>query len=119
MILCTGFYCRSNLGDDIFQIIFNSIFTKLNLEYKLISLDDCKEIPSNTSTIILGGGEILNKYFLEKLQVLCEKSKFNGKIIAYSCELPQGDIIPEVNMIDRFILRNINDVSRLSLFVTI
>lgn len=113
MILCTGFYYRSNLGDDIFQIIFNFIFTKLNLEYKLICLDDCKEIPINTTTIILGGGEILNKYFLKKLQCLCEKSNFNGKIIAYSCELPIEDIIPEVNMIDWFILRNSNDVNRL------
>ena len=113
MILCTGFYYRSNLGDDIFQIIFNSIFLKLNLEYKLFSLDDCKEIPNNTTTIILGGGEILNKYFLEKLQGLCEKSKFNGKIIAYSCELPIGDIIQEVNIIDWFILRNKNDTERL------
>lgn len=113
MILCTGFYYRSNLGDDIFQIIFNSIFAKLNLEYKLFSLDDCKEIPNNTSSIILGGGEILNKYFLEKLQGLCEKSKFSGKIIAYSCELPVGNIIPEVNMIDWFILRNKNDTERL------
>lgn len=113
MILCTGFYYRSNLGDDIFQIIFNFIFTKLNLEHKLICLDDCKEIPINTTTIILGGGEILNKYFLEKLQCLCEKSNFNGKIIAYSCELPIEDIIPEVNIIDWFILRNINDVNRL------
>ena len=113
MILCTGFYCRSNLGDDIFHIIFNSIFTKLNQDFNLISLDDCKEIPTNTSTIVLGGGEILNKYFLEKLQNLCEKSKFNGKIIAYSCELPVGDIIPQINLIDWFVLRNKNDVDRL------
>ena len=113
MILCTGFYNRSNLGDDIFQIIFSSIFTKLKLKYNLFCLDDCKQIPSDTTTIILGGGEILNKYFLEKLQKLCEISKFTGKIIAYSCELPVGDIIKEVNMIDWFILRNINDVKRL------
>jgi hypothetical protein len=113
MILCTGFYNRNNLGDDIFYIIFNSIFSKLDIKYHLIGLDDCDKIMPNITTIILGGGEILNKYFLYKLQKLIESSNFNGTIIAYSCELPIGEIIPEVNLIDRFILRNQNDVKRL------
>ncbi len=111
MILCTGFYNRSNLGDDIFEIIFESILKKLNSEYIIKSLDDIQTISSDIDTIILGGGEILNSYFLQKLQKLCVN--FNGKIIAYSCELPKGNIINEINLIDYFIMRNPNDVIRL------
>lgn len=113
MILCLGYYNRGNLGDDIFHIIFNNIFDKIGVNYLTICMDDCKEIPSEVNTIILGGGEILNSYFLLKLKKLCTDYNFSGKIIAYSCELPQGDIIPEVNLIDWFILRNKNDVIRL------
>ena len=111
MIICTGFYNRSNLGDDIFSIIFDHILKTIGQPYNIISLDDINKLPANTSTIILGGGEILNKYFLTKLEKLCVN--FKGKIIAYSCELPAGDIISEVNLIDYFILRNKNDCVRL------
>lgn len=114
MIICTGFYNRSNLGDDIFQILFKKIFFNLKLDCKFISLDDLKTIDSNVEAIILGGGEILNKYFLSKLQkLLISHPDFKGKIIAYSCELPKGDIIDEVKLIDYFILRNPYDVIRL------
>ena len=111
MILCTGFYHRDNMGDDIFYIMFKNIFDDMKLPYKMISLDDIKTIDSNIEIIVLGGGEILNKYFLSKIQKMTEN--FTGKIIAYSCELPQGDIIKEVNLIDYFVVRNYNDYQRL------
>jgi hypothetical protein len=116
MILCVGFYFRNNLGDDIFQSIFTKIFTQLNVPFQTINLDDCTQLPSNVSTIILGGGEILNEYFLGKLYQLCDQAHFNGKIIAYSCELPECDsldTIPKINMIDYFYMRNINDTTKL------
>lgn len=111
MIICTGFYHRSNLGDEIFHYMFGHIFTKINKTFKIVSLDDLKNLPQEVTTIILGGGEILNKYFMSKLIKLCDN--FNGKIIAYSCELPIGDIIPEINLIDYFVVRNKNDYERL------
>jgi hypothetical protein len=114
MIICTGYYHRSNLGDDIFYYLFKSILNDIckNIKYKLVSLDDLKILPVDTQIIILGGGEILNSYFLQKLEKLCEN--FRGKIIAYSCELPQGDLIPQINIIDYFVVRNKNDQIKLS-----
>jgi len=111
MILCTGFYFRDNLGDDLFYYIFKNIFDDMKINYQISSLDDVKILDSNIDLIILGGGEILNSYFLSKIQKLTKN--FNGKIIAYSCELPQGQIIKEINLIDYFIIRNHNDYQRL------
>ena len=31
MILCTGFYHRDNMGDDIFYIMFKNIFDDMKL----------------------------------------------------------------------------------------
>ena len=111
MILCTGFYLRDNLGDDLFYYMFKNIFDDMKIKYLLSSLDDVKSIDNDIDLIILGGGEILNSYFLSKIEKLTKN--FNGKIIAYSCELPQGHIIKEVNLIDYFIIRNHNDYQRL------
>ncbi len=111
MILCTGFYFRDNLGDDLFYCIFKNIFDDMKIDYQISSLDDVKSLDNNIDLIILGGGEILNSYFLSKIQRLTKN--FKGKIIAYSCELPQGQIIKEVNLIDYFIIRNHNDYQRL------
>ena len=101
MILCTGFYFRDNLGDDLFYCMFKNIFDDMKIDYQISSLDDIKSLDSNVDLIILGGGEILNSYFLSKIQKLTKN--FNGKIIAYSCELPQGQIIKEINLIDYFL----------------
>jgi hypothetical protein len=38
MILCTGFYLRDNLGDDLFHNMFKNIFENMKIEYQLISL---------------------------------------------------------------------------------
>ncbi len=111
MILCTGFYHRNNLGDDIFYLLFKKILEDIGIPFQIISLDDIKTIDPNVDTIILGGGEILNSYFLSKIEKLT--INFKGKIIAYSCELPKGDIIKEVNLVDCFIVRNFNDYQRL------
>lgn len=87
MILCTGFYHRNNLGDDIFYLLFKKILEDIGIPFQIISLDDIKTIDPNVDTIILGGGEILNNYFLSKIEKLT--INFKGKIIAYSCELPK------------------------------
>ena len=66
-ILLYGYYGYNNLGDDLFEYIYKQYFeskkldyiisnpTNLNIDYKVISKMDI---------IFLGGGEIINDYFL-------------------------------------------------------
>ena len=35
MILCTGFYFRDNLGDDLFYCIFKNIFDDMKIDYQI------------------------------------------------------------------------------------
>lgn len=73
-IVILGYYNRQNLGDDLFQYVFEKFFETrypdANVLY--INPDDVKRISSETDIIIVGGGDIINNYFMEKIRILVD-----------------------------------------------
>lgn len=66
-VLILGYYHRGNLGDDMFMEAFHSLFP-----YRLTfgNPDDLKTIPENTDAVIVGSGDLFNKYFIPNVSKL-------------------------------------------------
>ena len=112
-----GYYNHFNAGDEQYKTSIDLLFsTYLPKEYKYtIDFYDCDKINdvefSDSDIIIVGGGDVLNVYFIDKVY-----SKFNGKknlIIALSVGIPYINMLVEnqkLNMIDYIFLRTRMDL---------
>jgi hypothetical protein len=118
-IYVVGYFGHNNLGDEQYKVTFNFIFNtflpKNDLNNFVIHYLDCDTIKlhdfSDTDIIILGGGDILNDYFLDKV-ILKFRNKPN-KIIAVSVGIPYIDIIintNKLNIIDYIFVRTKQDL---------
>jgi len=105
-----GYYGHYNAGDEQYKITFKQLFDNYLSNYN-IEFIDCDTIISytfhSTDVIIVGGGDVLNDYFLDKII-----AKFNGcnnKIIAVSVGLPFKSTLTKtskLNIIDYIFVRN-------------
>ena len=115
-IYIIGYYNHHNLGDEQYKLTFNYIINNyLNLRDFKINFLDCDIIHSynfnNDDIIFLGGGDILNEYFLDK--IILKFNNKNNKIIAISVGLPYLDIIINTNklfIIDYIFVRTKQDI---------
>ncbi len=111
-----GYYGHSNLGDESYLITFKELLK--DLHFNLI-ITDCDKINTlsvkETDIIIIGGGDVLNDYFMDKII-----SKFNGcknKIIAVSVGLPFKSVLKntnKLNIIDYIFIRTQQDIDLFS-----
>ena len=79
-ILVLGFYNRGNLGDDCYHYMWSQIFRDRYPEFHVNfeSIDDCDGIDADVC--ILGGGSILNDYFIDKIHKAIDATNFKGPI---------------------------------------
>lgn len=106
-----GYYGHYNAGDEQYKTTFKQLLDTYLTTY-LFNLEfiDCDVIASHTfdsnDIIIVGGGDVLNDYFLDKII-----AKFNGcnnKIIAVSVGLPFESTLTctnKLNIIDYIFIR--------------
>ena len=68
-ILVVGYYYRHNLGDDVFEHVLTKYFQNNweTYEYRFVTIDDLHKIPKNTALVIFGGGDLVNDYFIHKI----------------------------------------------------
>jgi hypothetical protein len=95
MIIILGYFDRHNLGDDAFAYVWNE-YMKRNFpdtEYIICNIDDIKTIPSKTSLVLFGGGDVINNYFIPKLLKLTEGT--NIPYYAVSIGIPYPKLIDE------------------------
>lgn len=115
-IYIIGYFEHSNIGDEQYKLTFDYFFKKnlVNCNYKLDFID-CDKLLNytfeETDIIILGGGDVLNNYFLDQLI-----KKFNGKpnkIIAVSVGLPYTNILNtnKLEILDYIFIRTEQDIS--------
>jgi hypothetical protein len=67
LILLYGYYGYNNLGDDLFEYIYKKYFESKNLNYIIMNPSNLNinyENVSKVNIIFLGGGEIINDYFI-------------------------------------------------------
>lgn len=125
-ILIVGYYDHHNLGDEQYKISIKYIIKQLpNSKPKSIEFIDCDRLQDykvlENTTIIFGGGDILNHYFLDKLN-----KKFKNittpkpRIIAFSVGIPYNSIFTEsenlkkLDILDHIFLRTHQDILLLS-----
>ena len=111
-----GYYNHYNAGDEQYKISFLQILnTYLNSEYQCDFLD-CDQIYNKhfdeRDIIILGGGDVLNNYFLDKIHKRFINT--NNLIIAVSVGLPYVETLiksDKLNIISYIFLRTTFDLN--------
>ena len=105
-ILILGYYDRFNLGDDMYKNAFQKLLPNHNLSFKCI--DDIEELKdlNKFDCIIVGGGDIINDYFYEKISSI--KSVYSKCIYAVSIGIPYKELIEKdyLKFYDRVFTRN-------------
>ena len=118
-ITVIGYYDHNNTGDEQYKLTFNKMIVD-NLPYDRntkynIRFVDCDKLKKTeiigTEIIILGGGDILNNYFLDEINEKFKNKK--NKIIAVSVGLPYINILvktEKLSIIDYIFLRTEQDM---------
>lgn len=116
-VLVLGYYYRHNLGDEMFSYVFRKYFEKYwpDIELVIKNTDDLKEIPSDVSIVICGGGDLINDYFLTKIHRLINSKKDYLPIYALGIGVPYPNMIEQgaLDCFDYIIHRNKIDEERL------
>jgi exopolysaccharide biosynthesis predicted pyruvyltransferase EpsI len=86
-IIILGYYNRHNLGDDLFQYVLKKQFPKMSILFA--NPDDINSIPSHVSIILVGGGDLLNDYFMTKIRKLVYKTHCPVYGIGIGCPYPK------------------------------
>lgn len=116
-IFVIGYFGHANTGDQQYLITFNYIFKTFLINHEEYSINylDCDHVKvtefKDTDIIILGGGDILNNYFLD--QIIAKFINRPNKILAVSVGLPYTDIIVntnKLNIIDYIFVRTNQDI---------
>lgn len=107
--LVIGYYNHHNLGDESYKTIMPKFFPNHDLDF--ISSDNLDLInPSNYHCIIVGGGDIINDYFNNRLQPIL--SSFFGPKILFSVGFPFPELITTkyLEHYDKVFTRNYEDL---------
>lgn len=104
-IYIIGYYDHKNLGDEQYKTTFTKVLcTYFNILPPPVFID-CDKLEQYsfhyTDIIILGGGDILNRYFLDKVKKVFQYS--SNPILAVSVGIPYTDILFDstlTNLID-------------------
>ena len=116
-ICVIGYFGHSNTGDEQYLLTFNYLLKTFlpNPAHFNIQYIDCDHIKTHTfqdsDIIILGGGDVLNNYFLD--QIISKFINKPNKILAVSVGLPYTDIIintNKLNIIDYIFVRSKQDI---------
>ncbi len=111
-ILVLGYYFKNNWGDDAFQYVFqNYILKNYNIDFCDTNVESLyKLINVNYKCIIIGGGDIVNDYFLNKeiLETINSLYK-NIPIYFTSIGITYESSIPKLDIGDYFYTRSTKD----------
>lgn len=120
-VLVIGYYNHCNLGDEQYKHSIKYILTNLpDKKPKSVSFLDCDKLDDYTvpddTVIILGGGDVLNNYFLDKMNKKFGELSPKPRIIAFSVGIPYNSIFLEkenlkkLEIFDHIYLRTKQDI---------
>jgi polysaccharide pyruvyl transferase WcaK-like protein len=104
--LALGFFDRGNFGDELYKSVYADCLAAKDIEFTCMSLEDMKpapKVPSCFDAVCVGGGDILNAYFMRHLAP--KLASFKGTKIALSVGVPFESCTPYVDLFDYVILR--------------
>jgi polysaccharide pyruvyl transferase WcaK-like protein len=112
-VLIIGYYNRYNWGDDLFEYIFrNSLFTSDDIT--VVNIDDVEHVKGTFDKIIIGGGDVVNDYFLNQENIKLIVNISNGcipntPIYFVGTGIPYVNNIQSMDIGDQFFMRNSTD----------
>ena len=119
-ILVLGFYDRANTGDEMYKLVLPRILSPIlpAKHIRFVCTDDIDTIDDTTQDInilndkkidciICGGGEIINWYFMKKIQKLVKT--FHGPIYAVSVSLSSDNDVIYLDIFDHVFMRSKRD----------
>ena len=105
-VLVLGFYDRDNTGDEMYKIAFRQIFPeRVKLTFKCT--DDVSEIPEDVDVVVVGGGDVINAYFMDKVLRLVRW--FRGRVYALSVGIPYASCARYLEAFDHVYVRSRDD----------
>lgn len=106
-ILATGFYGRGNLGDELYPLVLRRVFGDSSIACHCT--DDLEVIPPGTNAVVVGGGDIVNPFFMDKVASLLEG--FGGPAYLISAGIPfaAGPDLRYLRMFDHVFVRTAAD----------
>lgn len=108
-IIVLGYFGKKNIGDESFVIAYNNYFSEYELIIRNVyqDLDDIANM-KDIHAVILGGGDVITKHFMNKLSDLL--SNYTGKIYAFSVGIPYPSEMYYLSMFDHIVFRAKNDI---------
>lgn len=114
-ILVLGFYDRGNLGDESYKYTITMLLDRLNTKQNTKCIfkctDDIDFIPDNIDIVICGGGDIINKYFMEKVKNIINYSNYTKPIYALSVGIPHNEV-KYLDIFDHIFTRSMIDYEK-------
>lgn len=113
-IIIVGYYDHSNLGDELFRLAFQNLLSGHTLTF--VDVDQLQSYNAfQYDVIILGGGDVVNNYFIDKVWAWLNKFKSGIRCYAYSIGIPFPSCITDgkVSLFDYVICRNREDMPAL------
>lgn len=113
-IIIVGYYDHSNLGDELFRLAFEKLLNGHTLTF--VDVDQLLNYNAfNYDAIVLGGGDVVNDYFIDKVWTWINKFKSGIRCYAYSVGIPFPSAINDgkINLFDYVVCRNREDMPAL------
>jgi len=115
--LVLGFYHRQNIGDEAYKLVIKKAFGAWVHTFDFVCIDDLKGNPSlvklsDYDVIICGGGDIINKYFMEETVDMLEAYKTTrgfGRVYAVSVGIPYPEDAQYLHVFDHVFVRSRED----------
>ena len=111
-----GFYHRQNTGDEAYKLVIPKYLNRFELTF--VCIDDLQDPDKQRAALaadvlIIGGGDLINRYFCAKLKPLLDQ--YSGPVVGLSLGFPYESYTP-VDLLRRFnhlFIRNYEDLPRL------
>lgn len=120
-VVILGYYDAHNAGDEAFRHVFQSILNKeiYHLEFvhpvRCLKENPDWKLPVNTDCVIVGGGDIINDYFMPSIRKILVG--FKGTRLAIGVGISYPDCAGYLKSFDRVIVRSQADFDMAKLYV--
>lgn len=111
-IQVVGYYNKHNTGDDCFKLVMDAIAHEYCPGSKLTFHNPYDIEYLDGDRVIVGGGDVINPYFIDRIKKIMPPPDFNMKLSMISVGTPYTDCIHDnyLHMMNHVWTRNRNDV---------
>lgn len=114
--LVLGFYDRKNIGDECFKLAFKKALRGYELRFRCMD-DATPDYVAflNPVCVIIGGGDIINDYFMRKARIIL--ADYKGRIYGLSIGIPFESCKHYLDMFDHVFMRSARDAQIASEYI--